>query len=711
MHDSFHHLTLFSAKRKDFLYAIALTLCCVALNLLGSKAAVAVGAPLFLDAIGTVVAAVLGGYLPGILTGYLTNLFSSLGGDPINAYYGSLNVLIALCASLFAQHGYFRRWWKALLCVPVFAVIGGGLGSIITWFLYGMGFGEGISAPLAHYFYEHAALSVFYSQFLADLLLDLLDKAVTLAVALLLIRLLPAALREKLGRFGWRHFQKHPESSHHFEHTMSLRVKTLIMLSVAMLVIGVAATVISFSLFRDVTVQDHAKLGQAVSDLAASILDADMVDAYLALGEDAPGYIDVERHLYGVRESSPSIKYVYVYQIRPDGCHVVFDLDTDELEGAEPGTVVPFDESFTPYLPALFAGERIAPLVTNDTYGWLLTSYSPIYDSQGVCKCYAAADIAMDQISVDSYAYLTRVISLFFGFFIAVLILGLWMVDEQVIMPIDLMTTADDEFAYNDDNTRADTLERIRSLDIRTGDELENLYRSFSKTTSDMVDYIAEVQHKGEVIEQMQNGLIMVLADMVESRDKCTGDHVRKTAAYVKIIVEQMRADGYYADQLNDRFIQDVVNSAPLHDVGKIHVSDTILNKPGKLTDEEFEEMKRHTIYGSEVLSSAIRLVPDSGYLEEAKNLAEFHHERWDGRGYPRGLKGEETPLSARIMAVADVFDALVSRRSYKEPFTFEKAIDIIKEESGTHFDPLVVAAFVHAEDKVRAVSKQNLGR
>jgi len=263
-------------------------------------------------------------------------------------------------------------------------------------------------------------------------------------------------------------------------------------------------------------------------------------------------------------------------------------------------------------------------------------------------------------------------------------------------------------FAYTDDDNRAKTLDRIKQLDIRTGDELENLYHSFAKTTGDMVDYIAEVQHRGDVIERMQNGLIMVLADMVESRDQCTGDHVRKTAAYVRIIVDQMRKDGYYADQLTDSFMKDVVNSAPLHDVGKIKISDTLLNKPGKLTDEEFNEMKKHTIYGSEVLSSAIELVPDSSYLDEAKNLAEFHHERWDGKGYPRGLKGEETPLSARIMAVADVFDALVSRRSYKEPFSFEKAMSIIKEESGTHFDPLVVNAFVHAEDKVRAVAKEN---
>ena len=207
-------------------------------------------------------------------------------------------------------------------------------------------------------------------------------------------------------------------------------------------------------------------------------------------------------------------------------------------------------------------------------------------------------------------------------------------------------------------------------------------------------------------ISRLQNGLILVMADLVESRDKCTGNHLHKTAEYTRIIMEQMRKDGSYTDQLTDEFIEDVVRSSPLHDIGKIQVSDAILNKPGKLTEEEFEKIKEHTGAGRDIISSAIDMVSeeDSGYLNEARNLAYFHHEKWNGAGYPEGISGEEIPLSARIMAVADVFDALVSRRSYKEEFPFETAMEIIKENSGTHFDPKIVDAFVRAEDKVREV-------
>ena len=154
--------------------------------------------------------------------------------------------------------------------------------------------------------------------------------------------------------------------------------------------------------------------------------------------------------------------------------------------------------------------------------------------------------------------------------------------------------------------------------------------------------------------------------------------------------MKKMKEKGIYADEMTDEFMEDVANSAPLHDVGKIQVSDLILNKTERLSDEEYAIMKGHTSAGSGIISSAMSLVSDTGYLKEAQNLAAYHHERWDGKGYPSGLSGEEIPLSARIMAVADVFDALVSKRSYKDAFSVEKAMEIIKEGAGTQFDPLI---------------------
>ena len=164
-----------------------------------------------------------------------------------------------------------------------------------------------------------------------------------------------------------------------------------------------------------------------------------------------------------------------------------------------------------------------------------------------------------------------------------------------------------------------------------------------------------------------------------------------------------MKKHGVYTDQLTDTFIEDVIHSAPLHDIGKIHVPDAILNKPGKLTDEEYEEIKKHTTAGRDIINSAIEMMSEenSGYLKEARTLAYCHHEKWDGTGYPQGLSGEQIPLSARIMAIADMFDALMSERSYKQVYSFEEAMETIKKESGTHFDPHIAEVFVSAGNEI----------
>ena len=151
-----------------------------------------------------------------------------------------------------------------------------------------------------------------------------------------------------------------------------------------------------------------------------------------------------------------------------------------------------------------------------------------------------------------------------------------------------------------------------------------------------------------------------------------------------------------------------LIRSAPLHDLGKIEIPDAVLNKPGKLTDEEYSHMKYHTLAGKKIIERSAQAVAEPGYLLEAGRLAEYHHERWDGKGYPHGEMGEVIPLSARIMAVADVFDALVSKRSYKEGFSIEKSLDIIREGIGTQFDPQVAKAFLDAEPEIRKIAEEN---
>ncbi len=684
----------------------------VLVNFILPRAVSAMGLPLYLDNVGTLAAAVLGGYLPGIVVGYLNNIIN-MRGNPGNAYYVVLSTMIAACGTYFGRKGYYKKFSKALLTIPVYAFIGGVFGSILTYLLYGFGMGEGISSSFARGLLDKGIMSVFWAQMTSDVIIDIIDKAITVVLAYIIIKLIPDKLKPGLWLTGWRQAPLTDDAisdakRHSITRSFSLRGKILAIISIIMFCVAVVTTFISYLLFQSFAMRQYTYSCTSAAKLAANLINPKKVEEYASVGkgQSSSDYVVIKNKLEGIREGNPDIEYIYVYKFLEDGVEVIFDLDTPEVPGVSPGSVIELEEYLVPYKDKLVAGEPIEPLLDDTQYGQLLTVFEPVYDAFGNCVCYAAADIKVEDIKLSTLNYMTKVFSLFMGFYVFILALCIWLVDYHLIYPITAMTVSARKFAYDSEEAREISVERLQHLDISTGDEIENLYDSLSKTIAETVGYIEDVEAKGEEIAHMQNGLIYVLADMVESRDKNTGDHVRKTAAYVRLILEKMKERGIYADKLTDEYMADVANSAPLHDVGKIMVSDTILNKAGKLTDEEFAIMKGHTTAGSKVIASAMSLVSDSGYLKEAKNLANYHHERWDGKGYPSGLSGEDIPLSARVMAVADVFDALVSRRSYKEPFTFEKAMSIIEEGAGTQFDPEIAKLFVESAEDVRAITE-----
>ena len=256
-----------------------------------------------------------------------------------------------------------------------------------------------------------------------------------------------------------------------------------------------------------------------------------------------------------------------------------------------------------------------------------------------------------------------------------------------------------DQDAMTEDQTA-----EVANLDIRTGDEIETLYRALANSSRKSRRQFESLMQRLRKVSNSRRQLIRSMADMIESRDAYTAGHTERITKYTEIILKSMKELGYYEDVLTDKFIDDVIGTAPLHDLGKNGIGEDILNKPGKLTEQEFAIMKKHTEIGSDKMDEILQAVPDSVFLAEAKNIVRYHHEKWDGSGYPEGLKGEEIPLSARVVAVADMFDALMSKRSYKEPFTFAEAMDVMNDESGSSFDPLVAEAFIMAEDEIRKI-------
>lgn len=217
-----------------------------------------------------------------------------------------------------------------------------------------------------------------------------------------------------------------------------------------------------------------------------------------------------------------------------------------------------------------------------------------------------------------------------------------------------------------------------------------------------------KVRERTEEIERTQDVAIFGLAKLAESRDPETGQHLERIRIYTKALAENLLKSDKFKSIINDKFIEMIYKSSPLHDIGKVGIPDKVLLKPGKLTDEEFEIMKKHTLIGGTAIAAAEKDLKDQHtFLRMGKIIAFFHHEKFDGTGYPHGLKGEAIPLEARIMAIADVFDAMVSRRVYKDPEPFDDVWKIIIEESGKHFDPNIVRSFCELGDFFQKTQKK----
>ena len=216
------------------------------------------------------------------------------------------------------------------------------------------------------------------------------------------------------------------------------------------------------------------------------------------------------------------------------------------------------------------------------------------------------------------------------------------------------------------------------------------------------------VQQQTRELVRAKEATIASMAIMAEFRDPETGAHIQRTAHYVRLLLQEMNLCS--AKPLSRDDMDLLFQSVPLHDIGKVGVPDAILNKPGRLTETEFEEMKKHTIYGSEAIRRTEAILGASSFLRYARELAEFHHEKWDGSGYPHGLKGEAIPLCARLMMLADIYDALISKRPYKEPFSHEQAFEIITCGDGRikpeHFDPEVLRAFRQLHNEFDRIAK-----
>lgn len=224
-------------------------------------------------------------------------------------------------------------------------------------------------------------------------------------------------------------------------------------------------------------------------------------------------------------------------------------------------------------------------------------------------------------------------------------------------------------------------------------------YSAFGRPVTDTDHYERELKHRLEELRRTQGAAMVGLAKLAETRDPETGQHLERMRNYSRLMCEELSTLPEYRLYINDDYIQDIYNSSPLHDIGKVGIPDAILLKPGRLTPQEFEIMKKHASIGGDALRAADQNLEGESFLTLGKEIAYHHHEKWDGTGYPDGLKGMDIPLSARVVALADVYDALTSKRVYKEAISHDQARAIIIDSSGSHFAEEVVRAFLKREN------------
>ena len=405
------------------------------------------------------------------------------------------------------------------------------------------------------------------------------------------------------------------------------RLRRLIgILVVLMIVLTVLNAGESVYFYTQNVKSERARIAEGAAKMTAAVIDPEKIDEYLLKGKEAPGYEQTESALYNIRDNSVGIQYLYVFQVKEDGCHVIFDLDADGDEAYEPGEVVRFEEQ------DLLTCKETEPIEMEDWIEWVITVYYPVYDQNGNFVCYVGADASLADVRSSMLAFLINVV---LGF--------------SVLFGIAAIITV-------------------------------KLSRNYYKISE--WEALVEKERKDK---QLIREMVMAFAKLVDMKDEYTNGHSFRVAEYTAMLTREL---GY-----DEETVEKYYNIALMHDIGKIGIPQEVLNKADKLTDEEYDIMKSHTTLGYNVLK-------DISIMPELSIGAGAHHERPDGKGYPRGLKGDEIPMVAQIIAVADTFDAMYSSRPYRKRMDFEKVISIMKEVSGTQLSSDVMDAFLRLVER-----------
>ena len=502
-----------------------LVLICVAaliMNLILSSVANSFTLPLYFDTAGTVFIAALGGYIPGIAVGFFTNFFKSFAVSA-EMYYCSVNVLVAILTAYALRKGAFKDFKKTLLFIPVLTFIPGILDLTIENFLEASDIVSSTTGvKLAPH--EH-----FLSEFV--------DKSLSIFIAYGLYKVTPKEIIKGFRLLGQRQAPLSKEMKkiireQNLLSSSSLRTKVLRILTLSALLLSFSVAFISYLLFRDAIIDEQEKNGAGMVTLLVSELNPARVDDYINKGFGAEGYSDMRNKLYAMKNSNSDVRYVYCYRFLEDGCQVVFDIDTSNYKAAQPGEKIEFLKHQQKYLNDFRAGRPVPPITSLTQYGYLMSIYKPVYDSNGKCQCYMAIDFSMNVLSDYTRVFVLKLLALFAGCFIFIFAIGLAFIENNIVLPLNTLAYCARHFSYDDANEREKNIEQMKSLKIHTDDEIENLYAALIESTENVVSYLKHLQQARLRVADMQ---VKVFAmDEMAHTDSLTG--IKNKAAYDRTI-------------------------------------------------------------------------------------------------------------------------------------------------------------------------------
>ncbi len=500
---------------KTFFKLAAICAAGMILNVIGVAITSSFNLSIFLDSIGTIFIAALGGYVPGIAVGFFTNLIGALF-DTEEIFYGMVSVLIAALTAFLASKGYYEKFPKILWTIPATVLLTSVNSTIIEEML-----------SLSNSFSSLNYMPKIWDHFLDHFYVEMPDKTFSIMISFFALKFIPPDIKEKfksLGKMQAPVSEKMRQAiSTESKFHRSLRTKMIATLMVITVIIAFFISAISYKTYQDSIIEDRQRIADGIISMVVNEINPKRVNEFLEKGYQAEGYKEVERELYKIRASNSDIRFLYVYKIMEDGCHVVFDLNTATIEASAPGSIEEFDESFEELLPDLLAGRPIRPIINDDKYGYLLTIYKPVYSSTGKCVCYAGIDFSMEILHDYGRMFIAKVIALFSGALIFIFALVLTFVENNIILPVNTMAYCARNFAYDSDAAREHNIKHMRSLDIKTHDEIENLYSAFLKTTADSM-------HSFENLRKAK--IEVAVMDKLAHTDSLTG--LKNKTAYVK---------------------------------------------------------------------------------------------------------------------------------------------------------------------------------